>query len=658
LREDEWPDVRELTLGKSTDLQFREAIEWLKQRHRQTKQEYQLLLPAVDTESISLVKSSSVFSFRDVLEEASNRQYARGVRFSVAENNGSGIPVPVLLMYGSMGWQLHIRIHVLREDVRNQTSKYAFGKGALPEVATRLMGMLEPGIGQGVRADVDEFLQMMEALYGWTGDCKLKHSVELQKLSMLSGSTQPCSLATFCLTWLGTVMPKSWQASTGDNNWWKTYEQTNASLRVYLHGDIQQVAQMGWLMVVCWAMHLFPDFSLIAAATAFSLPQFLDYWTEKVVKPLLVDRSENCRKPVPGEYSSREELIRQSGIPTSKEYDILRLCPGWPSITGGFIRDNRQAGQYLFEIYPVLREFDPQTFADLSESSMRRKFLGERPAAARAEDLLPVTQHSFFKLKPAEINRERVNRVIREIPAATVRGVMSEYVRMDVGRAVRLLEHFEQNNEVVKQVFCMTQGFKVLEDLRAFLQDIGKLDRPESWVDPYGISTASRAVARQVNLLEIRAVRIAARKAKAVTMARDAELMLQEIAKDELELERAREAAAGPVPVRLTSAHPLVRALESNSTRTVIQRPSRKISQRQRRRAKARWERSNLPVAHPLGGDVSGVAEAVEEVEVMEEDVVEERTVRRVDERMPTPPAAAEDDDCLIVEYSDISEAE
>jgi hypothetical protein len=55
---------------------------------------------------------------------------------------------------------------------------------------------------------------------------------------------------------------------------------------------------------------------------------------------------------------------------------------------------------------------------------------------------------------------------------------------------------------------------------------------------------------------------------------------------------------------------------------------------------------------------VSGVAEAEEEVEVMEEDVVEERTVRRVEERMPTPPAVAEDDDCLFVEYSDISEAE
>ena len=191
---------------------------------------------------------------------------------------------------------------------------------------------------------------------------------------------------------------------------------------------------------------------------------------------------------------------------------------------------------------------------------MRRKFLGERPAVARPEDLLPVTQHPFFKLKPVEINREKVNQVIREIPAATVRGVMSEYVRMDVGRAVKLLEHFEQDNMVVKHVFCMKQGFKVLEDLRAFLQDIGKLDRPESWVDPYGISTANRAVARQVNLLEIRAARIAARKAKAVTMARDAALILEEIARDERELERAREAAAGPVPVQLTSAHPLVRA--------------------------------------------------------------------------------------------------
>ena len=117
-----------------------------------------------------------------------------------------------------------------------------------------------------------------------------------------------------------------------------------------------------------------------------------------------------------------------------------------------------------------------------------------------------------------------------------------------------------------------------------------------------------------MNLLEIRAVKIAARRAKAVNMARDAALIMKEVVRDEEELERAREAARGPVPVRLTSAHPLMRVLASTSTRVVVQRPSRKLSQRQRRRAKGRWERSNLPVTSPIVGDVFGVAEEQEEV--------------------------------------------
>ena len=42
------------------------------------------------------------------------------------------------------------------------------------------------------------------------------------------------------------------------------------ALQAYLLGDIQQVAIMGWLMIVSWLLHIFPEFHMVNRVTGFT----------------------------------------------------------------------------------------------------------------------------------------------------------------------------------------------------------------------------------------------------------------------------------------------------------------------------------------------------------------------------------------------------
>jgi hypothetical protein len=205
---------------------------------------------------------------------------------------------------------------------------------------------------------------------------------------------------------------------------------------------------MGWMMV-CWVMHLFPDYSLVYAATNLSLPQFLKDWTENVVIKLLTEPSDDMWHPSAGGYRSRKNMIPQARILSGERFDILRLCPGWPANTSNTTRDPKQAGKFFHQIYPVLRKFDPSTFITLSESAMKHVFLGERAVkpvlTERAvviveptTNQLRVTQHQFFSLKQTELTRGHVNRIKADMPERTVRDIMGKYFRTDTERALQL----------------------------------------------------------------------------------------------------------------------------------------------------------------------------------------------------------------------------
>ncbi len=156
---------------------------------------------------------------------------------------------------------------------------------------------------------------------------------KLSRLSALAGSACPTSLATTVLTWLGGLLPKNRACSTGGNRWSVEYSFLHQGLHFYLHGDIQQVAIVAWLMVAAWILHLFPDMILVAHTTGWDALGFLHYWEEHVVKYILVV-GDWCRMGGLN-CQNREDLLAAAGIPSEKMFDVLRLCPDWPVLTSG-----------------------------------------------------------------------------------------------------------------------------------------------------------------------------------------------------------------------------------------------------------------------------------------------------------------------------------
>jgi len=603
------PAVFELVLGRDEPSDYEAAVDWLLQQHQDTKDEYCFLLPAVDTESVTLLKTDHLPDLTAILLDASQQSDSAVAWFREITLGSSGIPIPVVLMYGAPSWQLHIKLDIKQEYTKDRVSMFGFTKGVLPPSFSELMSLLEPGVGQGVKKDVEEFFKVLKGLFGWEDTCKLTNSVEIQLLSIMAGSTQPASLASYNLTWLGTVLPKHWKSSTGDNQWWKSYLNLQVGLQCYMQCDIQQVAVMAWLMVVVWVQHLFPDFSLVVAATGHSMAEFLNFWNEKVVKDLLVATSENGRSVQLGEFRSREELIRNARFSEAQRFDILRLCPTWPALTGGLARYLDSAGAFLYANYSVLRRFNPDVFVPLSFARMRTLFLKEQPVvvppAVRLEpverlglDVVPERKHPFFNLRPAEITRVQVTNAVREL-GTTTRAMMADYFRLDPDRAECLLAYWEADDQRLLYQFCMAIGFRLVEDLRLFLMGIGKLgERPSGWVDPFNLTRFAEKRQRQVEHIELGQQHTAAKKARGEALLATAQKMIDEAAEKERRLVAAKEAAKGPVPLSLTETHPLMRGMEPSAER----RPKCKPSQRKRRQLQARKLRETGVNSIPVEG--------------------------------------------------------
>jgi hypothetical protein len=165
---------------------------------------------------------------------------------------------------------------------------FVINKGQVPREFGQLMAKCHPAVGQDVTRDVNEFFQVVQALFGWSSrTCPLR-PIELSRLSMLAGSDCPTGLATTVLSWLGALLPKNRHCSTGGKRWGVEYSFLQTGLQSYLHGEIQQVAIISCLIIAAWVLHLFADLTLVTHATSLGALEFLHYWEDRVIKHLLV----------------------------------------------------------------------------------------------------------------------------------------------------------------------------------------------------------------------------------------------------------------------------------------------------------------------------------------------------------------------------------
>jgi hypothetical protein len=460
----------------------------------------------------------------------------------------STISLPVLFMYGSIDWQLHIRLGAGHTaDGRSVT---IICSDPLPPAYLELVALLEPAVGTGIDKDYEDFFGTVSAFWPSHGVRPAK-PIELARITMLVGcAISHVSVLQLVYTFLGGFLCKDWRASTGDRLWARPYNSLPVGLKCYLHGDIQQVAATAWVAIAVWTAHLFPDSTLATRATNLTPLGLLNWWTETAVKCLM--RQGPWTDPRPGYTTHREGAIQRAGVPkTEPLHAMLRLCPSWPAITTGGFREFHHAGLFLHTNYVLLRctgiQAGHDAWPDYDDTARAHMFtLGLNPIALPLPSTAPSShaarflhqqhQHAFFDLTPENVTREELFSAATALSMAK-RPVFLIYHKLDVDRAVIALDLWETQPQKILDMLGMDRGGMVVRDCREFLWSVGRLrTREPGWRDPFKLderATAKRQ--RMVGHLQLQ-------------WSTQAEAARQQIAREAIFQESARLLTASELP--------------------------------------------------------------------------------------------------------------
>jgi hypothetical protein len=334
----------EIVLGESTPEEMSEAAAWVSHHQTAAVHKYGCLLTTADIKSLTLTGFDSFDSLVQRLEQFDKKLELELELQAPPSPQGLGVSCPVLLLYGGLDWQLHVRLHL--EYSRSGYVKFKRGSRGLTPHFRHLIDQFEPAIGLDLRAQYRRFFTIVEALYG---PCCLSppSSIELQPLSVLAGCAIDIpSHSALTMLYLGGILDST---QHGDGDWARPLASLHPGLQCSLAGAIQQVSAALWVMVTAWVTHLFPDMNEVTADTGLSAMELLNYWTNEVVKGQMtgltkVAKFDSC--------TSRAVAIQNLGIPVDSKFDVLRLCPPWPTITAGgsaAVSDENDAAKFRME---------------------------------------------------------------------------------------------------------------------------------------------------------------------------------------------------------------------------------------------------------------------------------------------------------------------
>jgi hypothetical protein len=217
------PEVLELALGTSTAQEYAHACEWVKTKHQQTRDSYGILLPAADVECLQIEASKNYQSLEQVLADIvlSSGDVIKTFSLPAPPSRGvtaaSTISLPVLFMYGSIDWQLHICLGA-GHTADGRSITFICGD-PLPPQYLELIALLEPAVGTGIEKDYEDFFGTVSAFWPSHG-AKPAKPIELARVTMLAGcAISHVSVLQLAYTFLGGFLCKDWRASTGDRLW-------------------------------------------------------------------------------------------------------------------------------------------------------------------------------------------------------------------------------------------------------------------------------------------------------------------------------------------------------------------------------------------------------------------------------------------------------
>ncbi len=142
------------------------------------------------------------------------------------------------------------------------------------------------------------------------------------------------------------------------------------------------------------------------------------------------------------------------GIPETKTFDVLRLCPDWPAFTSGGPRHLHTTGAFLQQAYSTLHAHNPETWTAMTPEQMRKQFLINRPlkSAATVSTVpqprpglvaLPDLVHDFFKSSFLSWTRGSLRAVAGDLYVSP-RDLITEYTKLNADSAVRMLAQWER----------------------------------------------------------------------------------------------------------------------------------------------------------------------------------------------------------------------
>ncbi len=522
------PEVREIVLTESDVMTHQAAIFWLVRKVAETEKRDGFCLPALDVESLSVDFPGRPNTWETVSEDLLLDEC---VWASVGTKGVKDLlKLPVLLMYGAPGWQLHIRIPVeyWRDDGKTQV-KIKAGTVHVG-MLQRVLNAMRPAVGTGIMDDINDFVQAVERIYVVSLDRgKIPKGISLSHVAMLAGvSHRQSSLLTMVHLVLGGVLAKGWKCSTGDSRWGEPFGKLHPALKAYLHGDIQQVSITASVLVVIWVAHLFPSAKLIKSELGIDPRDFVNIWIKTAVQRDLARLATGRDHTVPGTAKNRKDLIRSLGASPESQDALLTLSPEWPAITSGGPRSSESTiafskktlnlfrslhGDSLPERPSIVEISQPlglspvpvETMARLSPAQQmevddapepqgqgqpndvgRR---GARPAPetsarAQAVDSAPPNQDMVGTIQRPPALRNSLDPIFdlrpESLTLAVLKGscnalkvpkrpILAEYIARDIDRAVVLLDLLEADRIASVKALSYKYANKVVKNLRLFL---------------------------------------------------------------------------------------------------------------------------------------------------------------------------------------------
>ena len=481
---------REFTLGESPEHHVEVALEFLKASMQLTKNTFFVCTLAADTESIGVV--------RDDFDKLCQGEPGDTHVLRVANRGESADTLPVLLMVGQVGWQVHVRIPTVSSEDASGRRTLKIVPGTLQKGVSAFFKAIGRVTGVGITDDLRQFFDLVNQLYGVDLWRKTKPPIELEQLAQLAGYNLPRT-AVEVINWVcyGTILAKG-RVSQGDGTWDLPWDLQRGPRRVYLAGDISQPAGAATLFWYISAMFVFPDISIVRQLGPLDGPSLIVWWKDTIL-PVLSFRGDEG----PGPTQQSVQQIWGSILASKKTGRMVAtLQPDWPSVTAGGPRYTHSVRTFHVQRCVTLEDISSSSWPRPPPEALHLAIFGRHQLLREPTPTAPVDTLGWSPNPGVEgilakdapnINWTLLSKVIGN--GVGLKSLLNEYARIKPGQGQALMERLEADPRVARTVLGNFEKAKrVVPSFRAILEDCNHLPpRPEGWVDIFRQAEATQA---------------------------------------------------------------------------------------------------------------------------------------------------------------------